>query len=309
MVLGGAVSPLVAAYIIAGMGWRWAFVIFGLAGVVWAAGFWWWFRDDPAAHPAVNPGELELIGRAGQGGHTHREGIPWRAVVRNPSIWLLAAIMIFSAFNSYVYMSWFSTYLQKARDVNQVEAGWLSSLVLVGAAVGYLLGGFAADVIGWLRCDVRVARRCLGVGGYLLAAGFLALGLRCESPRAMALFAALSVLCATATLSTWWACVAEISGRHLGAIFGLVNGLGLFGAMGSQFFFGAFAQWRGDQGYTGRDQWDPAYLVSIAVLLLASACWACYVSRPILPEEVRPSDEERRPSEGIKRGEDATGYS
>ncbi|MGL4551663.1 MAG: MFS transporter [Gemmataceae bacterium] len=281
MVLGGAVSPLVAAYIIDRMGWRWAFVLFGLTGVVWAAVFWWWFRDDPATHPAVNPAELDQIGRPGPGGHTHAEGIPWRAVLGNPSIGLLAAIMVCGAFNSYVYLSWFSTYLQKARAVDQVEAGQLSSMVLVGSAVGIFLGGFAADAFRWLGCDARVARRCLGAVAYCLAAGLLALGLRCESPRWMAVFAAFSVMAATSTLSTWWACVAEISGRHLGAIFGLVNGLGLFGAMGSQFFFGAFAQWRGDAGFTGRDQWDPAYLISITVLLTAAACWAVFISRPV----------------------------
>src|SRR5439155_26208892 len=37
--LRGAVAPLVAAYFIKLLGWRWVFVVFGLVGVVWAAAF------------------------------------------------------------------------------------------------------------------------------------------------------------------------------------------------------------------------------------------------------------------------------
>ncbi|MFO0845850.1 MAG: MFS transporter, partial [Gemmataceae bacterium] len=281
MVLGGATSPLLAAYIIESLGWRWAFVLFGTTGVVWAAFFWRWFRDDPAQHPQVNPGELAALGDGGSGGVVHREGIPWRAVLRNPSIWLLAAIMTFSAFNSYVYLSWFSSYLQEGRHVEQVEAGQLASLVLVGAAGGMFLGGFVADLFAWLRCDERVARRLFGAAAFTVSAGLLYLGIQCESPRLTAVFAALSILATTSTLSTWWACVTEISGKHLGALFGLVNGIGFFGALGSQFFFGWYADHRGELGYSGREQWDPAFSVCMAVLLLAGACWACFVSRPV----------------------------
>ena len=38
--LGGAMAPAVAAYLIAGVGWRWTFVVFSLVGVVWAAAFY-----------------------------------------------------------------------------------------------------------------------------------------------------------------------------------------------------------------------------------------------------------------------------
>jgi MFS family permease len=284
MVLGATVAPVVAAYIIRELSWRWAFILFGLVGVVWAGFFWAWFRDDPAQHPAVNAAELDLIGAAGPAGHTHRESIPWRAALSCPSVWLLGSIMTFGAFNSYVYLSWFPKYLQSGRDVEQIEAGWLASLVLGGAAIGMLWGGFLADVIVRRSGAPLRARRWLGSSAYVLAAGALVAGMLCDSPRLTALFAALSCLATTSTLSTWWSCVSEISGRHLGALFGLMNGMGVFGAMGSQFFFGAFADWRGGQGHRGRAQWDPAFGVCVVVLLMAAACWACYTHRVVQEE-------------------------
>jgi MFS family permease len=280
MLLGGTAAPVVAAYIIDRLGWRWAFVLFGQVGLVWAGLFWLWFRDDPARHRAVNPTELDLLA-AGVSADTHHHTIPWKAALGNTSIWLLGSISICGAFNSYVYLSWFSKYLQEARNVSQIEAGWLASLVLGGGAVGMLGGGFLADAIGRWAADPWRSRRWLGATAYALAAVFLSTGMLCESPRLTSLFAALSCLSLTLTLSNWWSCVTEISGRHLGALFGLVNGMGVFGAMGSQFFFGALADWRGGQGYSGREQWDPAFGVCVAVLLMAAGCWASFRARPV----------------------------
>ena len=34
--------------------------------------------------------------------------------------------------------------------------------------------------------------------------------------------------------STWWACAIEVSGKHIGLLFGLMNGMGCVGAISSQ---------------------------------------------------------------------------
>ncbi|MFO0846025.1 MAG: MFS transporter [Gemmataceae bacterium] len=155
MVLGGATSPLLAAYIIESLGCRWAFVLFGTTGVVWAA-FFRWFRDDPAQHPQVNPGELAALGDGGSGGVVHREGIPWQR--RTPQPEHLAA--------------------RRDHDLQRVQQLRLPLVVLLlpagrpprragrggpvgvtgagGAAGGMFLGGFVADLFARLRCDERV---------------------------------------------------------------------------------------------------------------------------------------------------------
>ena len=278
MLLGGAAAPAVAAWLIALLGWRGAFLVFGSLGIVWAAVFWLYFRDEPAHHWAINAAELAHIGSTGPIGVTAHTAIPWRAVVVNPSVWLLSAIMIFASFNSYFYFSWFPSYLQKGRGLSNAEAGLLASLVLGGGAIGSLSGGLLIDRVAQLGRDPIVARRWLCGGAFALAAGFLVLALTWESATGLAIGCALSCLCAMSTQAGWWSSVIEISGRHLGALFGLMNGLGVFGAMGSQFFFGAFADWRKALGYAGREQYDPAFVAYVVALLLAALCWACYRS-------------------------------
>jgi ACS family glucarate transporter-like MFS transporter len=56
-VLLEALEPRVAT----GWNWRLTFLLFAVPGLVWAAWFWRWFRDEPGEHPSVNEAELSLI--------------------------------------------------------------------------------------------------------------------------------------------------------------------------------------------------------------------------------------------------------
>src|SRR5262245_9087789 len=93
--IGGALAPPIAAWLIQRVGWRWTFSVFGLLGIVWAAIFYWWFRDNPHDCPAVNEAERKLIGAppTHDQGAAHQEGIPWSIVVTSPNVWLLGTIM------------------------------------------------------------------------------------------------------------------------------------------------------------------------------------------------------------------------
>src|SRR5438132_7051059 len=75
--LGGALAPPLAVALIAAIGWRASFWIFGSLGFFWAVLLWRWFRDDPAKHPAVNSEELHVIEQGRGGTITHRE-FNWR---------------------------------------------------------------------------------------------------------------------------------------------------------------------------------------------------------------------------------------
>src|SRR5262249_39357295 len=177
--------------------------------------------------------------------------------------------------------SWFPKYLMAAREADNLLAGRLSSLVLTGSAIGILVGGFVAD--GLLRSGLSMvtARRTLGAGAYLTAAGCLAVAMTADNPIVLAVLAALSCLAVHVTLPSWWSAAIEQSGRHVGALFGLMNMMGVVGALASQWFVGAFADWQESRGLTGRDQWDPLYRVYVGVLLVGALAWGLYRFRPL----------------------------
>jgi MFS family permease len=273
MLLGGAVTPVLAAYLIKAVGWRGSFALFGLLGVVWAAAFYAWFRDDPAEHPAVNEAERRLIeaGRPVEAGE--HPPVPWRRVLGSANVWLLGGVIACSAFTSYMYYFWYPTYLEQGRGVGPIESGWLAGLVLAGGAVGCTLGGYLGDGLVRRTGSPRWGRRLVGAGGLGAAALALLGSLACDSAVAAAALTAVACLSACTTLASWWAVVTAISGRHLGALFGLMNSLGVPGAIGSQLFFGSFADFRRAHGYYGRDQWDPGFYVYAGALLLGAVGW------------------------------------
>src|SRR5262249_43559760 len=94
-----------------------------------------------------------------------------------------------------------------------------------------------------------------------------------DNPLATTLCFATASFCTHVTLPTWWMTVIEFSGKHVGALFGLLNGGGGIGASASQFFIGWVTEYPQDLGYLGRDQWDPAFWVYVVVLAIGSLGW------------------------------------
>jgi MFS transporter, ACS family, glucarate transporter len=283
--VGFVLAPTVAAWFIDRVGWRWMFVLFGGVGVLWAMGFAWWFRDDPAKHPGVDPEELQLI-QAGRGPQkTEHDLVPWGLVLTNSGILLLGLLMAVMSFQSYFYISWFTKYLQSGRGLGNQLAGYHTSLVMFGAATGVFAGGWLASAITASSDPVRW-RRIAGVACGLIAAAVLWFVPGCENTWVLASLAGVSCFFMNAMQPTWWSCAIEQSGRHVGSLFGLMNMMGVVGAMSSQWFVGWFADHQKSLGLTGRMQWDPVLYAYMGCLLVFAACWTLYHRRPLATDPV-----------------------
>ncbi len=282
---GAVLAPAMAAQLIHYVGWRWAFVVFGSLGLFWVIGFWWWFRDDPAEHRSVNSAELTIIRNGQTLSQNEHAPIPWKSALTNRGILALSSIMIFGAFYTYFFYTWFPKYLADARGLENRLIGWLSSLVLSGSAIGVIFGGWLADQIPKRSTDAIRFRRYLGVFCYLFAAAFLFLGIRCDSSIHLAILWGLSFCVLHITLPNWWSVAIPQCGTHVGSLFGLMNGLGVIGAIASQGFVGIFTDWRASQGYEGRDAWDPLFDIYTVVLLCGALAWWSYRLRPLTKHE------------------------
>ncbi|HUQ70486.1 MAG TPA: MFS transporter [Planctomycetaceae bacterium] len=284
---GGALAPFLAALLIQSIGWRLTFAAFGGVGAIWAAGFWWWFRDDPATHPAVNAAEAAHIGRRATAGNVHA-AIPWAAVVRNPSVWFLSTIMTFASFNSYIYFTWFPTVLMEGRGVDKIDAGLMASMVLAFSAVGTFVGGMILDLV--VAGGGIARRRLMGGCAFFTAASLLSCALLTRDPWLASLLTALSCFMTQSTQPLWWSCTIGISGKHVGSLFGLMNSCGVIGALSSQYLIGAIADWLGAKGYSGRAQWDPVFYINVGVLLVAGLLWSSFRFVPVEPLENTPGE-------------------
>jgi sugar phosphate permease len=291
--LGAAMAPPVAealingvaAWNLPGIGWRGAFAVFGSLGIIWAAAFYWWFRDEPVDHPSVNEAERQLIehGRPPLPSTEHPP-IPWRSILTSRNIWLLGIVQTCSSAIYYMVINWYPSYLQKGRDVSSQQAAWLASLVLGGAAIGCLASGYFNDKLARMTKFHPARFRVYGFLGTAIAAACLIASVRAESALATSLWAAAACVGTMSQQATFWAVTTEISGRHLGSIFGLMNSLGVPGAFASTLFLGQFVTWMRERGHEGRAQWDPAFYVYAGVLMVGALCWLAVDARRHVPD-------------------------
>src|SRR6185436_9378158 len=78
--IGNAVTPLLVAWLIGIVMWRGSFILIGMVSFLWAFVWVWYFRDNPADHPAITAEELERLPK--HLGGKQRPPVPWARLAR-----------------------------------------------------------------------------------------------------------------------------------------------------------------------------------------------------------------------------------
>jgi len=108
----------------------------------------------------------------------------------------------------------------------------------------------------------------------LTVAGVLVAGsVRADTPLVAVLLCSTGYFFSYIQLAAWWAAMGDVGGRHLEALFGLCNMIGLGGGAVSQLFLGRFADHMKARGLEGRAQWDPAFPLYGGVLVAGGLLW------------------------------------
>jgi sugar phosphate permease len=260
--LGGAVTQPLVVMLLPKIGWRGAFVLFGGVGLVWAALFYWYFRDDPRDHQGVNAAELALIGAPGR--DLSHGAVPFAQMMKNPTIVALCLMYAGTIYGWYFYLTWLPTYLLEARGFDLKATGWFSAAPLVGIACGVFIGGLLGDLLP-RRFGAREGRRAQGLIGLPAAACAVAGAGAIRDPVASAVLLSLAAMLAALGVAPAWTLCIEIGGAHAGIVSGAMN---MFGNLGGALVSVVF-------GFSVRSfhSWS-APLYSIALFYVASAaCW------------------------------------
>jgi sugar phosphate permease len=228
--LGAALTPALVVIMMIRFGWRMPFFVFGLMGLAWSAVWYWYYRDTPAEHRYVNAGERRLIEDSVGVRQAGRRAVPWRLILRSPSLWTLSLMYFCYGYSIDIYLDWFPKYLNEHRGFNLKQMGVYASLPLLAGAFGDLLGGWTSD--GWAKRfgNLKIARRAVAVAGFVLAAIFIVPATFTQHSTASVLYSCVAVFGLEVTVGVSWAIPLDIGGDYAGSIASVMN---TFGNLGS----------------------------------------------------------------------------
>jgi MFS transporter, ACS family, glucarate transporter len=277
--LGGALSPLIVVPIQARYGWRTSFWVFGCVGLVWAAVWYWWFRDNPAEKSGVTPAEMEEIRSGGAVDHVHHK-LPLGTLLSSGNMWLIMAMYFTYCYASFFYLSWMPTYLIKGRGFSERDMAWFATMPFILGCFSTMLGGWASDA-AVARFGLKWGRRVCAVGGLTASAIFTIAAAVTEHKVLAVILLALGYAGSDFMLPTAWALCLDIGKKYAGAVTGAMNTAGQAGSFTTAALFGFLVE---------RFHSYNLPLVPMSLLTLVSAILWLKIdpTKQLVPEPIEP---------------------
>ena len=264
---GGAFTPPLVVLLLTWLNWRWAFVVFGAIGIIWAVLFFFWFRDDPRQHPGVNAAEAAIIGDAPKNASGHGD-VPWGRLVRSRSVWLLWGQYFCLTYPWSFYITWLPNYL-KSWNLTDREASSLAVLPLLCGGFGCIFCGMMSPLlVRRLGGNVGRSRRIWGVTGLLAACFFLVVTIHAHTAVWAVISLALASFSNDVTIPPAWAACMDISGRHAGTVSGSMNMMGNL----ATFVAPAMGGWL-IHDFMNRAGYNSFLWVMAGAYVVGAACW------------------------------------
>ncbi|MFZ9792272.1 MAG: MFS transporter [Gemmataceae bacterium] len=230
--LGGAIAPMLTTYLAAGAvdGWRKPFILYGVVGMVGAVVFWFWYRDWPDQHPAINQGEIDLINGNNGTPDVSKPSFPdLGALASSWSLWLASLVQVLSNFAWVFLVTLLPSYLEEVFKTPKETRALYQALPLYFGIAGMFFGGWVTDRCfrnmgpKWGRALPMAASRIVVGLAYLVC---LKLG---------DAFLVTMMMCVVAMATdmgnpAFWAWCQDVGGKHVGSVVGWGNMWGNIGA-------------------------------------------------------------------------------
>jgi ACS family glucarate transporter-like MFS transporter len=256
--VGGAVAPLLVLPIQMRYGWRASFYVFGVAGLLWAAVWYWWFRDSPEEKRGLPPPVVPGTGTAA--GHA----FPWHLASRSTTVWALLGVAFCYIYVYNFFQTWFHTFLVRGRGFTEATL-LLSALPFVVAACANLAGGAASDAMV-RRLGGKRGRRVIGAASLGSAAAFTAAAMLTEHQVLTVVFLAMTYGAITFQQSGVFGVCLDIGGPRAGAMVGLMNMVAQVGGLVGSVAYGYIVERAGN--------YDAPFVPMIVVLIVGALLWA-----------------------------------
>jgi ACS family hexuronate transporter-like MFS transporter len=256
--VGALVAPGLILAIAAYWGWRWAFVLIGSLGVLWAGGWILMTRDPKLAHVWCEPTAPEAAGLRGQ-------CRIFMSIIRSPRFLPILVIAVLVNPCLYFSVNWLPTYFAQQRGLSPGrQMGWILTAIYLGLDIGNIACGSAILALTRWGSSIRAARRIVFILATLSVVWCAAVPLLSMTGAVVAL------VLVNFGLGIWIAVyltlAQEVSATHVSTAIGVLSGCGSLA--------GALAMWAVGRVTKQTASFSiPMVTVAVAAAIAAVAGW------------------------------------
>jgi ACS family hexuronate transporter-like MFS transporter len=231
---GSAVGSVIAPPMIAGLtlafGWRSAFLLPGLLGLLWLV-VWLWIYQLPQAHPGITPEELSLLAPDNESASEVTAPNRWSSLLKDRNVLALLLARLVSDPVWYFYLFWTPEYLKRERGFSLTDIGLYAWIPFVAGALGGMVGGQASDKLITAGVpNVRARTRVLYISAALAPLGIWTSKAH-SAPAAMLLIAAMAFVAYSWFINTAALIPDLFPDRVVGSVLGLMGTAGSAGGI------------------------------------------------------------------------------
>ena len=257
--IGNAVTPPLVAWLIALVLWRGSFIVIGSLSFLWAIVWAWYFRDNPAEHPAITPAELAELPQHRAAGKK-RPPVPFARLARR--MMTVTIVYFCYGWTLWFFLTWIPSYFLHSYKLILKDSAWFSAGVFLGGVVGDALGGIVSDRIFEKTGDRIKARRNLVILGFFASAVLMIPVLFLHNLGVVALLLSAAFFFAEFTVGPMWAIPMDIAPLYSGSASGLMNSGSAFAAIVSPIVGGYIIDKTGN--------WELTFVAGIALLIFGA---------------------------------------
>lgn len=227
--LGGALAGPIVGFLALWLGWRVAFVVIALVGLIWALV---WFRlatSSPAEHPQVSSDELELI-NAGRvtpvQTSVQAPRTPVLQIILQRSVLVTGLSLFCYNYILYFFMTWFPSYLIDAKGIDLKSMSIVTALPWLVGTFGFIGGGLLIDWVFKRTGKQLFSRKVVLVSCLLVASLCIGIAGHVESVTSTVVVMTLAIGFLMLTAPAYWSLIQDAVPDHqVGTAGGFMHGL------------------------------------------------------------------------------------
>lgn len=252
--LGGAIAGPIVGYLAIAFGWRPAFMVVCVIGLVWAGIWFFTVADNPSKSKRVSAqerAEIRQLQLNQVSGVTKAElnqpvGSLW-SYMRQPIVLVTAFAFFCYNYILFFFLSWFPSYLTTAYHLNIHDMSITTVIPWIIGFIGLALGGWISDLVLKITGKLLLSRKIVLVTSLLAAAICVGLAGTVHSLYPAVALMSVSIFFLYLTGAIYWAIIQDVvHQKHVGGASGFIHLVGSLSGITGPVITGMIVQHTGE---------------------------------------------------------------